>query len=214
MKEQMAMQKGISRISLIIITIVVIAGGSVLGNLAGVANAQLQPVKYDWKVTKLTVFSSNKTADGVTHTLFAATYNWTGHVEGTLDVTHTRDSNLQTGIGKGTFLGTANVKILGKGPDKITIAADVTYTGLKDGIIQLEGLWWCFNGQGALKGVEGQGTLKGVSIPGKSAGTGEGQVRFGPEVAETTSPISYAILGMGIVLIAGSAVLFTRKKKV
>jgi len=210
----MAMQKGISRISLAIIAIVVIAGGSVLGNLVGVANAQLQPVKWDAKVTKVTVFSSNKTADGITHTLFAASYNFSGDIEGTWDVTHTRDINLQTGIGKAIVLGIANVKILGKGPDKITMAADLTFTGLKDGIIQLEGLWWCFNGQGALQGVEGQGTLKGVSIPGKSAATGEGQVRFGPEVVETTSPISYAILGIGIVLIAVSVVLFTRKKKV
>ena len=210
----MAMQKVISRISLAIIAIVVIAGGSVLGNLVGVANAQPQPVKCDFKVTKVTLLSSNKTADGITHTLFVASYNYSGDIQGTWDVTHTRDINLQTGIGKAIVLGTANVKILGKGPDKITMAADVTFTGLKDGIIQLEGLWWLFNGQGALKGVEGQGTVKGVSIPGKSAGTMEGQVRFGPEVVETTSPISYAILGIGIVLIAVSAVLFTRKKKV
>ena len=89
----MAMQKGISRISLAIIAIVVIAGGSVLGNLVGVANAQLQPVKWDAKVTKVTVFSSNKTADGITHTLFAASYNFSGDIEGTWDVTHTRDIN-------------------------------------------------------------------------------------------------------------------------
>jgi hypothetical protein len=209
------MQKSISRISLAIIAIVVIAEASALGNFVGVANAQLQPFKCDFKVTKMTIFSSNKTADGITHLSFNIIHTYSGDIEGTRDAAGTQDINLQTGTGHFIALGTANLKILGKGPDKITQASDVTYTGFKDGAMQLEGLMHFYNGQGALKGVEGQGTLKGMSIPGRGGnGTIVGQVRFGPEVVETTSPISYGILGIGIVLIAASAVLYTRKKKV
>ncbi len=210
----MVMLRGSSRVSLAIFVLVVIAEASVLGNLVGVAHAQPQPVKYDWRVIKAVVLSSNKSADGVTHRSLAVSYNWTGDMEGIREVAHTQDINLQTGIGKGITQGTGNLKILGVGPDQITCAADITYTGLGGGGITLEGLWWCFDGQGALSGVVGQGTIQGMSIPGKSTGTAEGQVRFGPEVVETTSPISYTILGIGIVLIAASAVLFTRKKKV
>jgi len=205
------MSKVIPRLYLAIIAIVVIAGGSALGILSGVANAQLQPAKYEYKIIKVTVLSNKTTADGITYRSLALSTVYSGDVEGTGDAWVAQEINLKTGIGRATSYITANVKILGRGPDKINFANELTYTGVKDGIPQLEGRQWWFNGQGALKGVEGHSTTKGLSLQG---GIGEGQFRFGPEVVDTMSPISYAALGIGIVLVVVSAVLFTRKKKV